>query len=116
MIDRIETGVLVKSQKGENVSVQRKMRDRHQCKAEGQCSKGASGSFRHEGNQRGETAQVSSYAQKTRSIQKERSTAVQEYLKGAVHPERKVNNRARVTSKEIVRIRRVIIGNSVQAR
>ena len=45
--ERIETGVLVKGQTGKNVSVERRMDECDQWKANGQCSRGESGSLRH---------------------------------------------------------------------
>ena len=57
--ERIETGVLVKSQKGTNVSVERKVEDCFQWKANGQCSRGDSSSFNH-GSHSGQQAQSSS--------------------------------------------------------
>ena len=51
--ERIETGVLVKSHKGRKVSVERKVREGHQWKVTGQCSRGDSCSFSH-GSNRGQ--------------------------------------------------------------
>ena len=53
--ERIETGVIVKSQKGRNVSVEMKAGECYQWKANRQCSEGDSCSFSHDpasGNRR----------------------------------------------------------------
>ena len=62
--ERIETGVLVKSHKGRNVSVERKVGQRFQWKATGQCSKEDSCSFNH-CSYPGQRAQSSSSALRT---------------------------------------------------
>ena len=64
--ERIETGVLVKSDKGRKVSVERRMGKCYEWKATGQCSRGDSCSFRH-GNNRGQRAQSSSPAPKAQT-------------------------------------------------
>ena len=55
--ERIETGVLVKSHKGRKVSVERKVREGHQWKVTGQCSRGDSCSFSH-GSNRGQKSTI----------------------------------------------------------
>ena len=57
---RIETGVLVRTQKGKNVSVEKKTRECYQWTAKEQCSKGDACSFRHDDIEREKTAQSSS--------------------------------------------------------
>ena len=57
----IETGVSARSHKGKNVSVERRMGECYQWKANGQCSRGGSCSSRH-GSDRGQRAQSSSLA------------------------------------------------------
>ena len=57
--ERIETGVLVKSQIWKNVSTERKVGECFQWEVNGQCSRGDSGSFNHATN-RGQKAQSSS--------------------------------------------------------
>ena len=64
--ERIETGVLVKSHKGKNASVNRRMGGCHQWKANGQRSRGDSSSFRH-GSDRGHRGQSSSPAPKAQT-------------------------------------------------
>ena len=57
--ERIGRGVSVKSHKGKNVSVERRMGECHRWKANGQCSRGDSCSISH-GSNRGQKAQSSS--------------------------------------------------------
>ena len=64
--ERIETRMLVKSHKGKNASVERRMGECHQWKANGQRSRGDSCSFRH-GSDRGQQAQSSSPAPKAQT-------------------------------------------------
>ena len=61
--ERIETGVLVKSFQGRNVSVERNVEYCFQWNATGQCSKGESFSFDH-GSHSGQRAQLSSSTSK----------------------------------------------------
>ena len=55
--EKIETGVLVKSQKKENVSLEMGLGECYQWKAKGQCSGGDACSSRHEDDQCGKKAQ-----------------------------------------------------------
>ena len=58
--ERIETGVLVKTGKEKNVSVERKQGDCYQWNAKGQCTKGDACSFRHDESKRGQMTLSSS--------------------------------------------------------
>ena len=69
----------------------------YQWKAKEQCSKGDTCSFRHDESQRGNVTQSS-------------SPALRSQTQNDGSPERKVKNRARITSQEIVRIRHVSFG------
>ena len=62
--DRIETGVLVMSEKGRKVSLEMKVEECYQWKATGQCSKRDSCSFSHRSN-RGQKTQSFSLVPKT---------------------------------------------------
>ena len=55
--ERIETGVLLKTQKGKNASVERKSGECYEWQAKGRCSRGDACSFRH-GKGRGQQAQI----------------------------------------------------------
>ena len=59
---RIETGALVKTQKGKNVSVERTTGHCHQWQAKGQCSKGDACSVRHDDMRGGKKARSFSLA------------------------------------------------------
>ena len=94
--ERIETGVLVKSQKGKNVSVERR--------TEGQCSKRRSLQFppRRQSVWKDTTIVFSCSEIAEEDLRKQT-------LPGEVfHPERSVKKHTIITSKKIVRIRRVI--------
>ena len=64
---RIGTGVLVRTQKGENVSVEKKTRECYEWTAEEQCSKGDACSFRHDDSKREKTAQSSSLGPRSKA-------------------------------------------------
>ena len=108
--ERIETGVLVKSYKGRKVSVERKMGECCQWKATGQCARGDSCSVGH-GTNRGQRAQSCSLAPKAQT-----QTDGRKPSKGSGHRgkkpilEEKAGKRVKKSSKESVRLRRVIIG------
>ena len=78
-------------------------------KANGQCSRGVSCSFSH-GNNRGQQTQSSSLAPQTQTQIDGRRPSKGTGPKEKVLLEGKAKKRAKVTSKEIARIRRVIIG------
>ena len=98
-------------QKGKNVSVGGRLGKVYQWKAKGQCSRGDSCSSRHGDNQRGQPAQSSSLAPRSQRQNDERrpSKGNAPQWKLSIRKERS-KDRARIASKEIVRIRRVIIG------
>ena len=81
----------------------------YQWKATRRCSRGDSCSFRHEDNQREKKAQSSSPAPRSPTQNDGRRPSTGNAGE-VVHPERNVKNCARITSKEIVRSRRVIVG------
>ena len=100
--ERIETGVIVKSHKVKNVSVERQVGECYQWKATGQCSRADSCSLSH-GSNRGQKAQSSSptpeaptqtdgrkpskgfWPKRTRSFWKERPESVQKFPQRTVH-------------------------------
>ena len=98
--ERIETGVLVKSQKGKNVSVENEDKEN-------------AISAKHMDSVQEETPVVSATEQNVDN-QHNRPLLLQDRRRQktegeAVHPERKVKERARMTLKGIARIRRVFI-------
>ena len=98
--ERIETGGI--GQKEKKVSVGRMMGECYQWKANGQ--------FSH-GNSRGQPAQSSSLALKRRRNRlTERRPSTEKSPGEVVFLERKVKERTKNTIKEVVRIRRVIVG------
>ena len=108
--ERIETGVFLKSHKGKNLSVERRSEECYQWKTNGQCSRGDSSSFSH-GSDCGRRTRSSSRAPK-----KLRHRLTEESPRKAWAPQEKVplegnvKNCAKNTPKELVRIRRVIVG------
>ena len=112
---RIETGALVKSQSGRKVSVERKVRECYQWKATEQCSKKDSCNFSHgeaPRNRRGhgQKGQSSSLVPKawTQTDGKNHRKVLVSEVK--VLLEEMAVKRAKISSEESERIRRVIIG------
>ena len=100
--ERIETGVFVKSHKGKNVSVDKKSGEFWQWKANGQCSRGDSCSFRH-GSDRGQRVQRSSLAPKAQTQVDGRMPSKALAPGEKVLVQGKVRKRAKITSSELVR-------------
>ena len=65
--ERIKRGVLVKTRKGKNVSVEKEQGDCYQWKAKGQCTKGNARNFRHDENKGGQVTQPSSPAPRSQT-------------------------------------------------
>ena len=109
--ERIETGVLVKTQQGKNVSAERKSGECCQWKAKRTV-------FKKEMLSASATTTISVERQPHRPIllQDRRHRPTEEDLRvetppwEVVHPERSIKNRARITSKEFARILRESIG------
>ena len=109
--ERIGTRVLVKSQKGRNVSVDRRQGECYQWKAKGHSAKGDACSFRHDYSKRGKKTPSSSLAPRSQAKNDGSRPSKGKSVPGAFVPqEGSIKNRAEITLMDTARIRCVIIG------
>ena len=100
--ERIETGVLFKTQTGKNVSVEERIGGCCQWKAKGQCSKGDACSFRHKDSRRGKAAQSSSPTPRPQTQNDgRRPSKGNASLQAVVHQEGEIKNRTKLISRGI---------------
>ena len=102
--------MLTKTQKGKNVSVERKSGDCFQWQAKGQCTRGDACSFHHDDSKRGKMTQSSLCLKNAATARRKKFFERENHPEVVVHWERDSENRADIALKETVRIRHVIIG------
>ena len=100
--ERIETGVLVKTRKGKNVSVEGKQKDCYQWKAKGQFTEGDACSLLHDDSRLGKVTQsFFPSAQDRRHRMTEEDPRKEVLPEAAVLLEGKTKKRADITSNEL---------------